>query len=218
MWKSIIVIKPDIAWKFTPEINEGYYFRLRHINPPPSPEGWIAQAEPIPNTNFHLFYQPQRINGLSILELVELHKPAIFTWRKLAFRQRTKIPNEWLIEIEVYTMPVVDLTPDQPVINPTIATTKNPTTVPVGPAANTAVKLLSTNTNNTRKHATFYNPSPNRNLYIDTDSTVNTASAVAKVAPGKIYVSDFPGWQNEYWGLLDGTGSTAVNVVIEEYL
>lgn len=216
MWKSIIAIKPDKGWKFTPII-EGQFFRLRHINPPPSPMGWVGQAEPIPNTTFHTFFGLQRINGLSVFELLELPKPPIFEARKLGFRQEYRTPNEWLIEVEVYTMPVVDLTPDQPVINPAIATSKNPTVVPVGPAANTAVKLLPVNTSNTRKHATFYNPSANRNLYIDTDSTVNTASAVAKVAPGKIYVSDFPGWQGEYYGLLDGTGSTAVNVAVEEY-
>lgn len=217
MWKSIIVIKPDIAWKFTPEV-EGKYFRLRHINPPRSPLGWISQVEPIPNTNFHIFFQPQRINGLSVFELLELNKPLIFESRKLAFRQEYKALNDWLIEIEVFTMPVIDLTPDQPVINPAIATVKVPTSVPIGPAANTAVRLLSVNSTSARKHATFYNPSTTRNLYIDTDSTVSMASAVAKVAPGKVYVSDFPSWQGEYWALLDGTGTTAVSVAVEEYM
>lgn len=214
MWKSVIVIKPDITWKFTPEINEGIYFRLRHINPPPAPEGWIAQAEPIPNTNFHLFYQPQRINGLSIFELVELRKPPIFTWRKLAFRQRYKTPNEWLIEIEVYTMPVVDLNPEQPPANPGISTTKNVSSVPMN--GTTPVKLLPVNITNSRNGATFYNPSTTRNLVIDTDSNINTASAVARVAPGKLYISDFPEWQGEYWGVLDGPGTPSVPV--EEYV
>lgn len=216
MWKSIIVIKPDRIWKFTPEI-EGRFFRLRHINPPSFPMGWIGQAESIPNTNFHTFFQLQRINGLSVFELVELNKPLIFATRKLGFRQEYRTLNDWLIEVEVYNMPVVDLTPDQPVINPAIATAKIPTSVPVGPAANTTAKLLPVNESKTRKHATFFNPST-RNLYIDTDSTINIASAIAKVAPGKVYISDIPGWQGEYWGMLDGTGSTAVTVAVEEYL
>lgn len=176
--------------------------------------GWIAQAEAIPNTDFHLFYNPQRINGLSLFELLEMQVPAVFKTRKLAFRQETRISNNWLIEVEVnIAMPVIDLTPDQPILNPTIAVGKNKTSVPV---TNTSVKLLPTNTANTRKHATFYNPSTLRNLYIDTDSTINTASAIAKVPPGKLYISDIPGWQGEYWGMLDGTGTT--NIDVEEYV
>ena len=214
MWKSIIVIKPEAAWKFTPEINEGHYFRLRHINPPPSPEGWIAQAEPIPNTNFHLFYQVQRINGLSVFELIELHKPPIFTWRKLAFRQRYKTANEWLIEVEVCTLPVQDLNSDQPAVNPTISTNKIASSVTMN--GTTPVRLLPANTAGTRKNATFYNPSTLRSLIIDTDSTINTASAVARVQPGKIYIADIPEWQGEYWGVLDGAGTPAI--AVEEYV
>lgn len=217
MWKSIIVVKPDAIWKFTPEV-EGQFFRLRHINPPKLPVGWVAQAELIANTDFHQVFAPQRLNGLTTFEILELNKPYVFSSRKLAFRQETRIANDWIIEVEVNLMPVIDLTPDQPVVNPTITTTKIPTSVPVGPAANTAVKLLPINTNNTRKHATFYNPSTTRNLYIDTDSTINTASAIAKVAPGKVYVSDLPEWQREYWGLVDGAGTTAVNIAVEEYI
>ena len=217
MWKSILVIKLENYWKFTPEI-EGRFFRLRHIDPPKYPVGWIGQAEAIPNTNFHQFFRPQRLNGLSVYETDEYIKPPIFTTRKLGFRQQTQTPNNWLIEVEVCIVPVVDLTPDQPAINPTISTSKIPTTVAVGPAANTAVKLLPINTTNSRKNATFYNPSATRNLYIDTDSTVSMASAVAKVAPGKIYIADIPEWQGEYWGLLDGTGATAVSVTVEEYV
>lgn len=213
MWKSIIVIKPDKAWKFTPEI-EGQYFRLRHINPPPAPLGWVAQAEPILNTNYHTFYKPERINGLSIFEVINLSIPPIFNTRKLAFRQEYRTPNEWLIEVEVYTMPVVDLNPEQPPINPGISTVKNATSVPMN--GTTPVRLLPANINNSRNGATFYNPSTLRNLIIDTDATVNTASAVARVAPGKLYISDFPEWQGEYWGVLDGTGTPSIGV--EEYL
>lgn len=209
MWKSIIVVKPDITWKFTPEI-EGVFFRLRHINPPRSPMGWIGQAEPIPNTNFHTFFSVQRINGLSVFELLEIEKPRIFEGRKLAFRQEYRIPNDWLIEVEVCTMPVVDLNPDQL----PISTTKNPTSVTMN--GTTAVRLLPVNTTNSRKNATFYNPSTLRNLIIDTDSTINTASAIARVAPGKVYISDIPEWQGEYWGVLDGAGTPAI--AVEEYL
>lgn len=211
-YQSLIAIKLDTFWKFTPTV-EGLYFRLRHIEAPRIPIGWVAQVEPIPNTNFHLFYNPQRVNGLSFYELLEFKIPPVFKSRKLAFRQETRTPNNWLIEIEVCVdMPVIDLTPDQPIVNPTIATVKNKISVPI---TNTPGKLLPVNTTNSRKHATFYNPSTTRNLYIDTDSTINVASAIAKVAPGKLYISDIPGWQGEYWGMLDGTGTT--NVDVEEY-
>ncbi len=213
MWKSIIAIKLETTWKFTPEI-KGSYFRLRHIDPPRVPRGWIGQVEAIPNTNFHTFYEIQRLNGLSRYEVFQLIKPPIFATRKLAFRQELT-PNDWLIEIEVcIDMPVVDLNPDQPLINPTISTTKNATSVPMNGTA--PVRLLPPNITNSRKNATFYNPSTTRNLIIDTDSTINTASAVARVAPGKIYISDIPEWQGEYWGVLDGAGTTAI--AVEEYV
>lgn len=115
-------------------------------------------------------------------------------------------------------MPVIDLTPDQPVINPGIATTKNAVAVSIAGTSNTPVKLLPASTTNTRKHATFYNPSTKRNLYIDTDATINTASAIAKVAPGKVYISDIPNWQGEYWGMLDLSDTVATNVAVEEYI
>ncbi len=124
MWKSIIVIKVENYWKFTPEI-DGKYFRLRHIEPPKAPTGWIGQAEAIINTKFHQFLGLQRLNGLSAYEIVEYVKPPIFATRKLGFRQQTQTPNNWLIEVEVSLMPVVDLTPDQPIINPTSSTSKN---------------------------------------------------------------------------------------------
>ena len=213
MWKSIIVIKLEGFWKFTPEI-QGSWFRLRHIEPPKNPMGWIGQAEPIPNTNFHTYHEPRRVNGLSFYESVHLEKPPIFQTRKLAFRQETRVPNNWLIEVEVYTMPVVDLNPDQPIINPANSSSKISTTVAMN--GTTPVRLLPVNTANNRKNATFYNSSTLRNLIIDTDATVNTASAVARVAPGKLYISDFPEWQGEYWGVLDGAGTPAT--AIEEYI
>lgn len=213
-YQSLTVIKLDTFWKFT-DLIEGSYFRLRHIEAPRSPVGWVAQVEPIPNTNFHLFYNPQRVNGLSFYELLELKIPTVFQSRKLAFRQETRIPNNWLIEVEVcIDMPVVDLNPDQPLVNPTISTSKNATSVPMN--GTTPVKLLPVNTTNSRKNATFYNPSTLRNLIIDTDSTINTASAIARVAPGKVYISDIPEWQGEYWGVLDGTGTTST--AVEEYV
>lgn len=217
MWKSIIVIKPENYWKFTPEV-KGTFFRLRHINPPtnPNPVGWIGQAEPITNTNFHEFFGIQRVNGLSVYEVFELHKPIIFATRKLGIRQQTRISNDWLIEIEVCVEmpPVVDLNPEQPPVNPGISTSKNVTSVTMN--GTTPVRLLAVNTANTRKGATFYNPSITRNLIVDTDATVSTASAVGRVAPGKLYVSDFPEWQGEYWGVLDGAGTPAIPV--EEYI
>ena len=213
MWQSVIAIKPEKSWKFTPEVI-GSYFRLRHINPPQIPIGWIAQAEVIPNTDFHQVFAPQRMNGLVQFEVIELVKPRVFATRKLAIRQDIKVSNDWIVEVEVYTLLVQDLNPDQPAVNPTISTTKNVTSVTMN--GTTSVKLLAVNASGARKNATFYNPSTLRNLYIDTDSTINTASAIAKVAPGKLYISDIPSWQGEYWGMFDGAGTTAIPV--EEYV
>lgn len=213
MWKSILVIKIENYWKFTPEI-EGKFFRLRHIDPPKAPMGWIGQAESIINTNFHQFFQLQRLNGLSVYEVIEYQKPSIFTTRKLGCRQQTQTPNNWLIEVEVNLMPVVDLNPEQPPINPAISTSKKATTVTMN--GTTPVLLLPANTTNSRKSATFYNPSALLNLIIDTDSTINVASGVARVAPGKLYIADIEGWQGEYWGVLDGTGTPVI--VVEEYV
>lgn len=213
MWKSILVIKLENYWKFTPEI-EGTYFRLRHINPPKAPMGWIGQAEHIVNTTFHQFYEIERINGLSVYETIKCIKPPIFATRKLGFRQQTQIPNNWLIEVEVCIVPVVDLNPDQPPVNPAISTSKKATTVTMNGA--TPVLLLPANTTNSRKSATFYNPSTLRNLIIDTDNTINVTSGIARVAPGKLYIADIEGWQGEYWGVLDGTGTPVITV--EEYI
>lgn len=214
MWKSIVVVKPGASWSFTPEI-EGKYFRLRHIDPPKSPVGWIGQAERIINTNFHQFFGIQRINGLSVYECLILAKPEFFSSRKLAFRQGMSTPNDWLIEVEVNVeMPIVDLNPEQPSVNPGISTVKNVSSVPMN--GTTPVKLLPINTTNSRSGATFYNSSTLRTLIIDTDSNINTASGIARVAPGKVYISDVPEWQGEYWGVLDGAGTPSVPV--EEYV
>ena len=213
MWKSILVVKLENYWKFTPEIH-GRYFRLRHIDSPKSPMGWVGQAEPISNTNFHQFFQIQRINGLSVYETLEYIKPPIFTSRKLGFRQQTLTPNNWLIEVEVCIVPVVDLNPEQPPVNPAISISKKATTVTIN--GTTPILLLPVNTTNSRKSATFYNLSTLRNLIIDTDNTINAASAVARVAPGKLYIADVEGWQGEYWGILDGAGTPSI--AVEEYV
>lgn len=218
MWKSIIAIKLESYWKFTPDI-EGVFFRLRHINPPLNPIGYIGQAELVPNTDSCQIFQIRRLNGLTPYEIIEYVKPTVFENRRLIFRQETKAINNWIIEVEVSSiMPVVDLTPDQPPVNPTIATTKIPTSVSIAGNSTATVKLLPASATNNRKHATFFNPSTKRNLYVDTDSNISVASAVAKVAPGKVYVSDFPNWQGEYWGMLDASDTVPTAIAIEEYV
>lgn len=180
--------------------------------------GWLGQAELIPNTNFHAFFNIQRINGLSLYEILELKNPLIFETRKLAFRQEYRTPNEWFIEVEVYMAPVIDLTPDQPAVNPTISTSKIPTSVSIAGTSTAPIKLLTANANGTRKDVTFYNPSTKRNLYIDTDATISTASAVAKVPPGKVYITDLEDWQGEYWGMMDSSDTVPTVIAIEEYV
>lgn len=163
-------------------------------------------------------FRPQRFNSYSISEVIGFAEPPRRWAYRLAVKQLVFSDQPTFSEIEIY-MPVIDLTPDRPLVNPAISTNKNPISVSIPAATATAVKLLPVNTVGDRKHATFYNASTKRNLYIDTDSTINIASAIAKVAPGKIYISDMPGWQGEYWGLLaDGNDTTASNIAIEEYL
>ena len=207
MWKSIIAIRIDTFWKFTPEV-EGSFFRLRHINPPKVPMGWIGQAEAIANTNFHLFYQLQRVNGLSVFELIELTKPPIFETRKLAFRQETKAPNNWIIEIEVADMPSYPLeTP--PITNPVAASIKNVTIVAVG-----ATPTLLLAANPLRKDVKFYSTDKTKTIYIDTDKVVSNTSAVDKIDPNSVCIPIIK-WNGEWWGI---SSSGTVNIEIEEYI
>lgn len=209
MWKSIIVIKLDAAWKFTPKI-KGTYFRLRHINPPRSPVGWIAQAEAIPNTNFHLFYKPERINGLSVFELIELRKPAVFEARKLAFRQEFRTPNDWLIEVEVNVeMPSYSLE-DTALVNLSASSRKSVSTVSV---ANTPTKILEANPN--RKGVKFFSLDKLRNIYLDTDSVVNANSAIESLTPNKPISVPSINWVGE-WFAISSAGT--VSIEVEEYL
>ena len=176
----------------------------------------LANMPDNPLENSTEFFKPQRITSFLPSEIIQFPQP-LKGWDYRLAVKKLPLPNQQTIDFTIQIfMPVIDLTPDQPTINPTIATTKNITSVGVGATA--AVKLLPINAGNIRKHATFYNPGTTRNLYIDTDSNINIASAIAKVAPGKIYVSDVPGWQGEYWAILDGSGSTAVPIAVEEYV
>lgn len=164
-------------------------------------------------------FKPQKISSYSISEIIRFPQPPTQWAYRLAIKQLVFFPQSTFIsEVKIY-MPVIDITPDQPVVNPAISTSKIPVSISIPAATTTPVKLLPANTGGTRKHATFYNASTKRNLYIDTDSIINTASAIAKVAPGKVYISDIPGWQGEYWGVLaDATDTTASNIAIEEYV
>lgn len=164
-------------------------------------------------------FKPQKFSSYSIAEIIRFPIPPKGWEHRLAIKQLT-FPAQQVtaFEVKIY-MPVIDINPDQPAINPAISTTKNPIAVSIPAATTTPVRLLPINATGTRKHATFYNASTKRNLYIDTDSTINNASAIAKVAPGKLYISDIPGWQGEYWGVLaDATDTTASNITVEEYI
>lgn len=207
MWKSIIVIKPDATWKFTPLI-EGTYFRLRHIEVPKSPVGWVGQAEVIANTDFHQLFGIQRLNGLSIYEVLECKKPPVFTARKLAFRQETRTPNNWLIEIEVCTVPNYSLDDPTP-INQLASSTKIVTTVPV---ANTSTKLLSANP--LRKGVLFVSPDKAKTIYLDTDNIVSFVSAIESLTPSKPQCVPSINWTGEWWEV---STSGTVTITIEEY-
>lgn len=208
MWKSIIAIKLDTFWKFTPDV-EGSFFRLRHINSPKTPIGWIGQAEAIPNTKFLQVFGIQRINGLSNFEILELPKPAIFQTRRLVFRQEPKTPNNWIIEIEVADMPSYSLD-DAPLINPSTSSSKTVTTVQV---TTTVSKVLSANPN--RKGVKFYSADKLKSVYIDTDNVVSVTSAIESVTPNKpVCVPTIP-WTGDYYAV---SSSGTVSLEIEEYL
>lgn len=208
MWKSIIVIKLEGFWKFTPEI-EGSWFRLRHIEPPKNPMGWIGQAEPIPNTNFHTYHELQRVNGLSFYESIHFRKPPIFQTRKLAFRQETRTPNNWLIEVEVCTLPSYALDDPLPV-NPVAASTKNVTTVPI---ATTPTKILPVNSQ--RKGLKFYSGDKQKTIYIDTDNVVSATSAIESLTPSKPVCIPAITWTGEWWGI---SSAGTVSIEVEEYI
>lgn len=221
-WQEVGIFTLTDRWQYSEPVT-GQDFKVIYLSSPIEGRNSTATIalSSLDNVNDESieFFRPQRINSYLFSEIVRFPAPPKRWNYRLAIKKlslsKQQIPD---FTIQIFMPPVVDLTPDQPTISPTIATAKNPVSVAVGPAANTPVKLLPVNSTSTRKHATFYNPSTNRNLYIDTDSTINIASAIAKVAPGKIYISDIPNWQGEYWGMLDGTGSTATNIAVEEYI
>lgn len=208
MWKSIIVIKLETFWKFTPEI-EGSWFRLRHIEPPKSPVGWVGQAEAIPNTSFHNYYELQRVNGLTFYESIKFKKPPIFTARKLAFRQETRVPNNWLIEVEVCTLPSYSLDDPAPT-NPTAAGTKNVTNVPV---ASTPTKILSANLQ--RKGVKFFSGDKQKTIYLDTDNVVSATSAIESLTPAKPLCIPAILWTGEWWAI---STAGSVTIEVEEYI
>lgn len=221
-WQEVAHLKLTKDWQYTSQIR-GRDFKVTYLTSPllgVNSAGIIALVDMPTNSAFESteIFKPQRITSYSISEIIRFPEPPKNWACRLGIKQlifaKNTIPN---CEVKIY-MPVIDLTPDQPVISPTIATAKTPTSVSIAGTSTAAVKLLPVNATNSRKHATFYNPSTKRNLYIDTDGTINVNSAIAKVAPGKVYISDIPGWQGEYWGMMDLSDTVAAAIAIEEYV
>lgn len=201
MWQSIVAIKLDTFWKFTPEI-KGDFFRLRHIEAPRNPVGWIGQAELILNTDFHQLFQIQRLNGLTTYEVIEYPKPIIFETRKLAFRQETKVPNNWIIEVEVSDMPIWNpQTPAQ-----VTSSSANAVSVPV---STTSVQLLAANAN--RIDAILYNTSTKSTLYLGF-GVAATVGGSGPIAPGGYFElpADYIGAINGIWNAVDANGTAKV--------
>lgn len=221
-WQDLGTFTVSNNWQYTEQVN-GRDFKIVYLSSSLLARDSTAiialsSIEAI-NGESTEFFKAQRVNSYLSSEIVQFPNPPKNWHYRLAIKKLV-MPNQPPtpdFTIQIF-MPVIDLTPDQPVINPTISTTKNVVNVPIAGTATTSVKLLPASASNNRKHATFYNPSTKRNLYVDTDSTISTASAVAKIAPGKIYVSDFPNWQGEYWGMMDGTDTVATAIAIEEYV
>lgn len=221
-WSEIGVYTCTHAWQYSKQVN-GQDFKIVYLS---SPLDWrnctaiisLASLDELEGESIE-FFKSQRVNPYLLSEIIRFPKPPKGWDCRLAIKQLA-LPNQQIPDFKIQIfMPVIDLTPDQPAVNPAIATTKNATSVSIPAATTVAVRLLAASTGNSRKHATFYNGSTKRNLYIDTDSTINTASAIAKVAPGKLYVSDIPGWQGEYWAVLaDATDTAASAIAIEEYI
>lgn len=222
-WHEIGHLALTKDWQYI-DAAEGRDFKIVYLTPSVlsgrNPTALAALVDkPESDTESTEIFRPQRLNFYSIAEIIRFPQPPRSWLHRLAVKQLV-FPTQSTtpLEIKIY-MPVIDLTPDQPVVNPSISTIKNPVNVSIPAATTTAVRLLPVNAMGSRKHATFYNASSKRNLYIDTDSTINISSAIAKVAPGKIYISDIPGWQGEYWGVLaDATDTTASNIAVEEYV
>ncbi|MBE9193255.1 hypothetical protein IQ230_23495 [Gloeocapsopsis crepidinum LEGE 06123] len=105
MWKPFFTIRPTKSWQFTPAI-EAQIFRLRHLNPPISPIGFIAQAE-LASDGLYQFYDVKRLNGLTPYECLVYVKPIFFSDRVLAFRQDYRTANNWNIVIEYTTQLIV---------------------------------------------------------------------------------------------------------------
>ncbi len=224
-WRNLGTFTLSSDWQYSEQV-KGTHFKVVYLSSPllaRDSTGTIALANmPESGVNNSIeFFKPQRITSYLPSEIISFSEPLKGWNYRLAIRKLV-LPNQPTTNFTIQIfMPVVDLSadkPEKPLVNPAISTIKNPISVGVGPTANTAVRLLPVSATNSRKHATFYNTSSDRNPYIDTDSTVTPLSAIAKVAPGRVYISDIPGWQSEYWGMLDGTGSTAETVAIEEYI
>jgi hypothetical protein len=221
-WQKIEQLTLTKDWQVI-NAARGRFYKITYLSIPESRQnftGLIALVDRPSDEDLESteIFRPQKFNSYSISEIIGFAEPPKRWSYRLAVKQLVFSDKPTFSEIEIY-MPVVDITPDQPVINPTISTNKIPTSVSIPAATTTSVKLLPANASGVRKHATFYNGSAKRNLYIDTDSNINNASAVAKVAPGKLYISDMPGWQGEYWGVLaDGNDSAASAIAIEEYI
>lgn len=222
-WQQIGHLALTKDWQYI-NAAEGRDFKIVYLTSPllgRNSTGLVALVDKPENDSLESteIFRPQRLSSYSIAEIIRFPQPPIGWANRLAIKQlvfSTQLINT--LEVKIY-MPVIDLTPDAPLVNPAISTVKNPVAVSIPAATTTAVRLLPVNATGSRKQATFYNASAKRTLYVDTDSTINIASAIAKVAPGKVYISDIPGWQGEYWGMLaDGNDTTASNIAVEEYV
>lgn len=221
-WQEVGIFTLTDRWQYSEPVT-GQDFKVVYLSSPIEGRNStatisLASLDSLNDESLE-FFRPQRINSYLSSEIVRFPAPPKRWQYRLAVKKlvlsKQQIPN---FTIQIFMPPVADLTPDQPQVNPTIATTKIPTSVSIAGTSTAPIKLLPENTSKQRKHATFYNPSTKRNLYIDTDATISTASAIAKVAPGKVYISDIPGWQGEYWGMLDLSDTVATAIAIEEYL
>ncbi|MGL4620700.1 MAG: hypothetical protein ACRCZS_16830 [Chroococcidiopsis sp.] len=212
-WQHLATFNLTESWQHSGYINTRS-FRVTHQVDRAEQQKLIALVTLInlseEGENTEIF-KPQRIQYRTESEIIQFPNPPRGWQYGIAVKQLT-LPNQTLSNWEIkIDMPVVDLQPEQPPINSAASTAKNRTTVAV---STTPTKLLSAATVD-RKHATFFNSDTKNSVYIDTDSTVNNTSAIANVGSKKIYVSDIPNWQGEYWAV---AASGTINVDVEEYV
>lgn len=201
-WAVLDTILLQGDWSFT-NIVEGYYFKLSHTLYSSMAMGWVAQAEF--SSNDICIFDAKRIVPQKYSEIIILKKPDIFTNRRLALKQQSKISSDWSVKIEVSNyMPIFNIAPTQPL--PLTSSNSNVASVPVSA---TSVLLIAANLN--RIGLLIYNTSTKQTLFLGlgTAAVVNSAIAIPANSYYELPV-DFTGAVNGIWAAADPAGAAKI--------